>query len=63
MMYNNRYTFRRKVCDVVIEPHTTHTIRFRSVFTQGNKGCFVLDYFELVPISICGAGGLGEDMY
>lgn len=62
-MYNNRYTFRRKVCDVVIEPHTTHTIRFRSVFTQGNKGCFVLDYFELVPISICGAGGLGEDLY
>ena len=63
MMYNNAYTFRRKVCDVEIKPHTDHKIRIRSVFTQGNRGCFILDYMELVPISICCAGGIGEDLY
>ena len=63
MMYNNAYTFRRKICNVEVKPHTAHEIRIRSVFTQGNKGCFVLDYMELVPISICGAGGIGEDLY
>lgn len=63
MMYNNAYTFRRKICNVEVKPHTAHEIRIRSVFTQGNKGCFVLDYMELVPVSICGAGGIGEDLY
>lgn len=63
MMYNNAYTFRRKICDVEVKPHTDHKIRIRSVFTQGNRGCFILDYMELVPISICGAGGIGEDLY
>ena len=62
-MYNNAYAFRRKICDVEVKPHTEHIIRIRSVFTQGNRGCFILDYMELVPISICGAGGIGEDLY
>ncbi len=60
-MYNNHYTFRRKICDVVVRPHTDHKIRIRSVFTSLNRGCFILDYFEMVPISICGTGGVGED--
>lgn len=59
----NRYTYRRKVCDLQVEPGKHHTIRFRSVYTLGNKGCFVLDYLEMVPIEIAGAGGLGEDIY
>lgn len=62
-MYDNRNTFRRKICNVTVEPHTSHTVRIRSVFTQSNGGVFVLDYMELVPISICGAGGIGEDLY
>ena len=59
----NRYTYRRKVCDLQVEPGKHHTIRFRSVYTLGNKGCFVLDYLEMVPIEIAGAGGLVEDIY
>ncbi len=63
VMYNNAYTFRRRICNVQVKPHTDHMVRIRSVFTQGNKGCFILDYMELVPMSICGAGGIGEDDY
>lgn len=63
LMYNNAYTFRRKICNVTVRAHTQHTVKVRSVWTLGNKGCFVLDYMELVPISICGAGGIGEDVY
>lgn len=63
MMYNNPVTFRRKICNITIKPNTNHTIRIRSVFTHANRGVFVLDYMELVPISICGAGGIGEDLY
>lgn len=62
VMYNNAYTFRRKICNVEVKPHVRHQIRVRSVFTQGNRGCFILDYMEMVPLSICGAGGLGEDL-
>lgn len=54
---------RRKVGDINIMPRQHHTIRFRSVYTLGNYGCFMLDYLELVPIEISGAGGLGEDVY
>lgn len=58
------HTFRRKLADVVIKPNTHHTMRFRSVWVQGNDiGCFMIDYIELVPYSICGPGGLGEDNY
>jgi hypothetical protein len=56
-------SLRRKVCDVVVEPGKHHTIRFRSVFSTAGKGCFVLDYLEMVPIEITGPGGLGEDIY
>ena len=62
LMNENAYTFRRKLADVVIEPNKHHTLRFRSVWVQGNNmGCFMIDYIELVPYSICGPGGLGED--
>lgn len=58
------HTYRRKLADVTIEANTHHTLRFRSVWVQGNDiGCFMIDYLELVPYSICGPGGLGEDNY
>ena len=63
LFYNNACTIRRKVCNVTVKAHTVHTLRVRSVWSLGNSGCFVLDFMELVPISICGAGGIGEDLY
>ena len=63
LAYNNYIMFRRKICNVTVQSHTEHTIRFRCVWSNGTSGCFVLDYMELVPISICGAGGIGEDLY
>ena len=54
---------RRKICNVQVKPNTHHTIRLRSVLTSSESGNFTLDYMELVPIDICGAGGLGEDLY
>lgn len=63
LQYNLADTYRRKICNVQIQPHTHHTVRVRSVFVQGNRGCLILDYLELVPIDICGAGGIGEDLY
>ena len=62
LQYNLSDTYRSKICNVQIRPNTHHTIRIRSVFVQGNRGCLILDYMELVPIDICGAGGLGEDL-
>lgn len=61
--YNNYIMFRRKICNITIQPHSSHTVRFRCVLSNATSGVFVLDYMELVPISICGAGGLGEDLY
>ena len=60
-MFTNTYTYRRKLCDVTVNAHEHNTIGIRSVWVQGNIGCFMIDYLELVPMSICGAGGLGED--
>ncbi len=57
----NPYTYRRKLCDVTVQPGVHTTLRIRSVWVQGNSGCFMIDYIELVPWSICGPGGLGED--
>jgi len=54
---------RRKICNVEVKANTHHTIRLRSVLSSSESGNFVLDYMELVPIDICGAGGLGEDLY
>ena len=51
---------RRKICNVEVKANTHHTIRLRSVLSSSESGNFVLDYMELVPIDICGAGGLGE---
>ena len=61
--YNQDDLMRRKICNVQIQAHTYHTIRLRSVMSSSDSGNFVLDYMELVPISICGAGGVGEDLY
>ena len=60
-MNQNKYTYRRKICDVQVLPNQHHVLRIRSVYTQGNRGCLMLDYMEMIPLSICGAGGLGED--
>ncbi len=54
---------RRKICNVEVEPNRYHTIRMRSVLTSSTISDFTLDFMELVPIDICGAGGLGEDLY
>ena len=59
--YNQDNLMRRKICNVEVKPNTHHTIRLRSVLTSSESGNFTLDYMELVPIDICGAGGLGED--
>lgn len=61
--YNQPDLMRRKICNVVVRANTHHTIRLRSVLSTSTSGNFVLDYMELVPIDICGAGGLGEDIY
>ena len=63
ILYNLRATLRRKICNVQIQANTYHTMRIRSVFTPTGRGVFHLDYIELVPIEICGPGGLGEDQY
>ena len=60
-MLQNAYTYRRKLCDVTPEPGRHNTLRIRSVWVAGNSGCFMIDYIELVPHSICGVGGLGEN--
>ena len=61
--YNQNDLMRRKICNVEVKANTHHTIRLRSVLSSSESGNFVLDYMELVPIDICGAGGLGEDLY
>ena len=60
--------YRRKLADILVDynrsedkPDRHHTLRFRSVWVQGNRGCCMIDYIEFVPYSICGPGGLGED--
>ena len=63
LLYNLRATLRRKICNVNIKANTPHTMRIRSVFTPTGRGVFHLDYIELVPLGICGPGGLGEDQY
>ena len=60
-MCYNRYTYRRKLCDVTPEPGRHNTLRIRSVWVAGNSGCFMIDYIEFVPHTICGVGGLGEN--
>lgn len=54
---------RRVLCTSYFSPNEHHTIRVKSVWSGADRGCFMIDYIELVPMSICGAGGLGEDNY
>lgn len=59
-MYNVRAILVRKICDVVVRPNEVNKVRFRSVLSEPNMA-LMMDYIELVPLTICGAGGLGED--
>ena len=63
VLYNQNDIMRRKICNIEVQPNQYHTVRLRSVLTSSTSGNFTLDYIELVPIDICGAGGLGEDLY
>ena len=63
IFYNQNDLLRRKICQVQVQPNRHHTIRLRSVLSSATSGGFSLDYMELVPISICGPGGIGEDIY
>lgn len=56
-------TYRRIICKVHISPDEYHTIGIRSVYSSGSSSCFMMDFIELVPNSICGVGGFGEDSY
>lgn len=56
--------FRRVICTIYLEPDKYHTLTFSSVYSgAAEKTCFMLDYIELVPLSVCGVGGVGEDDY
>lgn len=63
LYYNSCNLLRRKICTVEVKANTHHTVRLRSVLTSSETSDFTLDFMELVPIDICGAGGLGEDLY
>ena len=47
---NSKYTFRKVLCTVHINPKTDHYLRIRSTSSQGTE--FMLDYLELVPKSV-----------
>lgn len=55
--------YRIIICKVNITGHEYHTIRVKSVYSSSSGAAFMLDYLELVPNSICGVGGFGEDLY
>lgn len=49
---NSKYTFRKVLCTVHINPKTDHYLRIRSTSSQGTE--FMLDYLEIVPKSVYG---------
>lgn len=49
---NSKYTFRKVLCTVHINPKTDHFLRIRSTSSQGTE--FMLDYLEIVPKSVYG---------
>ena len=51
------------LAEMEVKANTHHNVRLRSVLTSSETSDFTLDFMELVPIDICGAGGLGEDLY
>ena len=56
--------YRRVICTANMEPDKYHTITISSVYSGSASGtCFMIDYIELVPLSVCGVGGIGEDDY
>ena len=54
---------RKALCTTYFSANEHHKLRVKSVWSGAEKGCFMIDYIELVPIAICGTGGLGEDIY
>lgn len=54
---------RKVLCTTYFSANEHHKLRVKSVWSGAEKGCFMIDYIELVPIAICGTGGLGEDIY
>lgn len=60
---NIRENYRIVICKVDITGDEYHTIRVRSVYSSANGAAFMLDYLELVPSTICGVDGFGEDLY
>lgn len=60
---NIRENYRIVLCKVDITGNEYHTIRVRSVYSDAAGAAFMLDYLEIVPNSICGADGFGEDLY
>ena len=61
--YNQDNLMRRKICNVKSSPTPTIPYAYVPYSPVAKSGNFTLDYMELVPIDICGAGGLGEDLY
>lgn len=70
--YDNRYmntfdnireNYRIIICKVDITGNEYHTLRVRSVYSSASGAAFMLDYLELVPNTICGVDGYGEDLY
>lgn len=60
---NIRENYRIIICKVDITGNEYHNIRVRSVYSDAAGAAFMLDYLEIVPNSICGADGFGEDLY
>lgn len=56
--------YRRVICTAYLEPDKYHTITISSVYGGAAEStCFMMDYIELVPLTVCGVGGIGEDDY
>ena len=66
VLYDIAAMLRRRINDeywIVNNPREDYIdVRFRSVTTGNANAAFVLDFIELVPTSICGPGGIGEDL-
>lgn len=54
---------RKTLCTTYFSANEHHKLRVKSVWSGAERGCFMIDYIELVPIAISGTGGLGEDIY
>lgn len=60
---NIQNMMRIKIGTVRVRDHTQHTMTVRSMMSSETGMAFMMDYLEMVPLSICGVGGVGEDNY